>query len=542
MSNFLHRHNTDNVHTRAVIVGLINLLNSRVFYSNVLADSTEENIGVPFLPNMGGDERFLQDFFLHWNECIHPRMADGNYDVIPRGVVTFSSNTINTTAMTHRFVRASYVKEVNGELQRFNSFLNSIPLTMDFDIEVQTDSLLDAFKIQQSILETFYKVQVFSVNFKGFRVPCQAGFSDDLGVEKTFEFTYQSNEEVKFKFSVSVETYYPVTDPTTTRKDSNRIMGFNQAPRAIQNENEETPLSLNPKSQGFLGKIYPIGERDRPLHYIEFTSPTEADTFFSSGLLPLQWKNTGTVVGVNLYYQIEGTEEWVLIAKNLTNRGFYDWAIPFFDQEGKEVEADDTSSRVVSSSGIKSRVRAIIGSSSGVERIVVFDQGVAYNNDDNIEVAVVPRPFQETPTVVPPLIQADVNGGGEVLGGKIIDPGSGFAPSVSTRILLKIEDAGNTNVFGILKKSTSFTGDIDNTTVPSEQLYITNISPTVNDLVDTGYLIVGLSVSGNGISEETLVEEIDAVNNKIVLNKPVTAKETGDQFDLSEVISILTII
>ncbi len=176
MGQFLHKHNTDNVHTRAVIVGLVNLLNSKIYYQNVLSDTNIENVSVPFIPNMGGDERFLQDFFLHWNDCVHPRLADGNYDVIPRGVVTLTTNSINTSAMTNRFVRGNYVKEVNGELQRFSAFLNSIPLSMEFDIEIQTDTLLDCFKIQQSILETFYKVQVFSVNFKGFRVPCQAGF------------------------------------------------------------------------------------------------------------------------------------------------------------------------------------------------------------------------------------------------------------------------------------------------------------------------------------------------------------------------------
>ena len=92
MGQFLHKYNTDNVHTRAVIVGLINLLNSRIQYENVLSDTVIETIGVPFLPNMGGDERFLQDFFTHWNDCKHPRMADGNYDVSVLGAQTANDN------------------------------------------------------------------------------------------------------------------------------------------------------------------------------------------------------------------------------------------------------------------------------------------------------------------------------------------------------------------------------------------------------------------------------------------------------------------
>jgi hypothetical protein len=547
MGQFLHKYNTDNVHTRAVIVGLINLLNSRIQYENVLSDTVVETIGVPFLPNMGGDERFLQDFFTHWNDCQHPRMADGNYDVIPRGVVTLTSNTINTTAMTHRFVRGSYVKEVGGELQRFNAFLNSIPLTMDFSIEVETDTIIDAFKIQQAILETFYKVQVFSVSFKGFRVPCQAGFSDDLGIEKTFEFTYQDETAIKFVFSVSVETYYPVTDPSTERLDSNRMTRIVQQPseyqtpagsrrRLVLNE-----TSLNQVSDGIGLRIYPMKEKNLPPYYIEITAPVAEDVFFSTGTLPITWVNTGTITNVNLYYQFEGDTEWYPIVKHLRNTGYFEWVIPFFDAQGNQIASEEVAANVVSPSGIDSRVRAIIDSSGGVEHVVVFDSGVAYNNDDNIEVNIVPKPFAETPTVVYPLIQADVDGSGGVIGAAIAESGSGFPPSPVNKILIKIEDDLNTSVFNILSKNGAFTGDIDNTTIIEDQGYINNINPTVQELVANGFLIEGLIVTGNGIPDDTAVESIDVVQNRIKLTNLVTAKETNENFNLSQVKAVLTI-
>ncbi len=546
MGQFLHKYNTDNVHTRAVIVGLINLLNSRIQYENVLSDTVVETIGVPFLPNMGGDERFLQDFFTHWNDCKHPRMADGNYDVIPRGVVTLSSNTINTTAMTHRFVRGSYVKEVNGELQRYNAFLNSLPLTMDFDIEVETDTVIDAFKIQQAILETFYKVQVFSVSFKGFRVPCQAGFSDDLGIEKTFEFTYQDETAVKFKFSISVETYYPVTDPTTERLDSNRMTRIAAQPSEAGNERSGRRLvldqrSLNADSDGIGLRIYPIKEKNTPPYYIELTSPSAEDNFFSTGTIPLTWVNTGTITSVNIYYQIAGDEEWTPIVLHLKNTGFFEWVVPFFGVDGKQISTDGISAKVLSPSGIDSRVRAIIDEAGGVENIVVFESGESYNNDDNIEVTVIPQPFAETLTVIAPLIQASVDGAGSVVGANIVEPGSGFTESVTTNILIKIEDDFNPSVYDVLSKNGTFTGDIDNTTIIEDQSYITNINPTVQELVSTGYLILGLGVTGYGIPDDTTVINIDEANNTIQLSNAVTEKETNAKFQLSQVEAILKI-
>ena len=251
-------------------------------------------------------------------------MADGNYDVIPRGVVTLTGNTINTTAMTHRFVRGTYVREVNGELQRFNSFLNSLPLTMTFDLEVETDTMIDSFKIQQAILETFYKVQVFSVSFKGFRIPCQAGFSEDLGIEKTFEFTYQEENSIKFKFAIEIETYFPVVDQTKIRLDSNRMVEIVPQPSSVSDKRLILNRSLNQKSSGSGFRIQPTKEKLVITNFLEFTSPLHLDSFFSSGTLPIMWNSTGVINQVNLYYRVEGEEQWRPIVFHTKNTGFYE--------------------------------------------------------------------------------------------------------------------------------------------------------------------------------------------------------------------------
>ena len=50
---FQHKHNTDNVFSRAVIVGLINLLNNKIQYTNVLGDNETDVISVPWFFNQG---------------------------------------------------------------------------------------------------------------------------------------------------------------------------------------------------------------------------------------------------------------------------------------------------------------------------------------------------------------------------------------------------------------------------------------------------------------------------------------------------------
>jgi hypothetical protein len=588
MGSFLHKYNTDNVHTRAVMVGLINLLNSKIQYENVLSDTSSDIVTVPFLPNMGGDERFLQDFFLHWNECIHPRMADGNYDVVPRGAVTLDSNSINTTAMTHRFVRGNYVKEVNGELQRFSAFLNSIPLTMDFSVEVVADNMLEVFKIQQAVLETFYKIQVFSVSFKGFRVPCQVGFPDELAFEKTFEFSYQSNETPKFNFNLSLETYYPVTDPTTERRDSNRMVNINgvrpgtpsEIAEALQFSLAGTTVNnvtsftssdspqlgpytesqiealkreldpdsvlnpdagLNPESYNIGNKIYPVEEKNNPPAYLEITSPGINDSFFSTGNLPISWINTGIITSVNIYYKVKGSDDWVEIVRNVKNTGFYNWTVPFFDSQGQEVSSEKVGAKVISTYGKKGRIRAIVDGSGGVEKIVIFSQGFTYDNSDMIDVSYVVSSFETPPTTVDPVIQASVNNAGELIGAVILEPGSGFPVSPQTEVLLKVVDSTNSAAFDVLQKSAVFTGDISDETIEEDRFIISNCNPTVSYLLDNGYLQAGLSVDGYGIVENTLVESFDAVQNTIILSKQVVATALEESFSLSAVEAYLTI-
>ena len=517
-TNFLHKYNTDNVHSRAVIVGLVNLLNTRVNYTNILSDTNIDIVTVPFFYSMTGDERFLQDYFMEWNDCVHPKIADGNYDVIPRGITTLTGNTINTTAMTHRFVRGSYVREVNGQLQSFNAFLNSIPLSMTFDVQIETDTNLDAFKIQQSIIETFYKTQVYSVSYKGFRVPCQVGFPEDYGLEKTFEFTYQAESKILIKFALAVETYLPVTDPTTERQNSNRI-----------------------SSQGGPGLGLTEMNNLATIGYT-FSAPTPNATYFSGNTLGISWTNTGTILRNDIYYRFAGVNgEWLLLARSQENIGTYEWAVPFFNTTGDIIDNDPIRSSVISYTGKGAKVRAIINANGEVEKIVVFSSGFAYTNGDTIEVS--PLITHSTPPgFVKPVITANVQDG-RVIGCEILDPGSGFEPTPVNYIELKIVNSVDDSTYQVYEASYNFTGDTDPLINPSgpEMKQITNINPSVSSLISQGIDLVGKMVSGPGVELGSKIVTANAINNLMVIDKDVTLLITDGEYSLEKQTAIFEI-
>ena len=220
MSGFLEKYNVDEVFLRGIIVGLLRNLNERVTYTQINQQQQTLQVYIPFFYSMSGDETFLQDFYLDYLDCDgQSPFAEGNYDVIPRGIVTLTGVNIDTASLTSGFVRATYnVEDLQGQMKAYSAYTTSIPLSMTFDVKVRADTLLDTFKIFQSVIQVFYKVFSFSVEFGGMRVPVQVGFPEQYQNDKQLEFSYQNTQKwIETTFSVAVETYYPQKDLETER-------------------------------------------------------------------------------------------------------------------------------------------------------------------------------------------------------------------------------------------------------------------------------------------------------------------------------------
>lgn len=211
---FNDKYNTDNVHFRAVIIGLLNFLNTKVQFEQVVSDDDVRMIPVPFyFYQFAGDERFMQDFYLYYKpDCDGPTKAEGNYDPVPRGVINMTTAQVNTAALVNKFVRGTYNKEVDGRIEARSAYINVIPLTIGFDVEILSNGVVESMKIVQEAISIFYKAATFNVDYKGFRVPCQIGFSEEYNVEKPITFSFGDENKVTIKFTIEMETYLPVID------------------------------------------------------------------------------------------------------------------------------------------------------------------------------------------------------------------------------------------------------------------------------------------------------------------------------------------
>jgi hypothetical protein len=84
-------------------------LNDRLTYLQINEQQQILQVYVPFFYSMSGDESFLQDFYMDYIDCDgQSPFAEGNYDVVPRGILNLSGVSIDTAAITNGFVRSTY--------------------------------------------------------------------------------------------------------------------------------------------------------------------------------------------------------------------------------------------------------------------------------------------------------------------------------------------------------------------------------------------------------------------------------------------------
>lgn len=304
------RYNNENILIRAVIAGLLDVLNNHIRYNQVWGNDPIEDIEqikVPWFYNQSGDERFMQDFYTHYAECVPPRPVDGNFDMIPRGVVSYTGSGINAQRITSRYVQGRYVKEVNGKLEGFVSYLYSIPLNVTFDLELWADTQTTALKIEQEIREVFYKNITYYVYYKGMRVGCTAGFPEQVVVDKNIQYSFESENKIKLTFQVEVETYQPVFDPTTEMPADNNI-------------------------QGFTYRLYDKDEKDDGvIHNVDIVSPQSGTIFPKGNPLWIEWsfiKEGGIMRNVDISWVLYGSNDRQIIEKVQPNHEYYIWNIP----------------------------------------------------------------------------------------------------------------------------------------------------------------------------------------------------------------------
>ena len=316
------RRNTTDVFNRLVIIGLLRILNRKLVYQQVWNDSEDgiQNYTVPFFYDFGGSnlssERFIQDNYTFFtsDECtsIGLKKIDGNFDVYPQGRVSLSSVSIDSGNITNRFSMGKYTKFIDGRLQTFTSYLYSMPLQFQFNLEIKCENMNTAFKIDEACREFFYKNKTYHFNYKGTVCPVRVGFPESslqLNAGTNYVMgTAPSDNYITLRMNIQCETYQPVFDPYK-EMPADCSIGSLCYNIWVNNTESKQPMRSGPiKFKTDFTDMILVSGQDIFIEWVE--------NYMDRDLLT-----------VDICYQIEGDEREYQI-DCVDNHHFYHWQIP----------------------------------------------------------------------------------------------------------------------------------------------------------------------------------------------------------------------
>ena len=220
MASYNLKYNSDDSIIRHLIIGLLSDLNNKIWFQRQISADSRVDIDVPFYYSITGDDQFLRDNFLFTTpsgeDCYpDPGFADGNYDVVPRGVASLTGISIDSSKLVNKRIMGNYTRlDEEGSMQAFSSEFEMIPITLTLDVEVLVSSMLDSLKVSEMIIKRLYKSNYFNVEVghldEGtYRLSSYYSLPDDYTVENPIDFSFDDKEKYKINFPIEVNSFIP---------------------------------------------------------------------------------------------------------------------------------------------------------------------------------------------------------------------------------------------------------------------------------------------------------------------------------------------
>jgi hypothetical protein len=282
MASYNLKFNSDDSVFRHIIIGLLADLNNKLVIYRQIDNNTRAQIDVPFYYSITGDDQFLRDQFLFTTasgpNCYPDAgFADGNYDVVPRGIVNLNSIAVDSAKLVNKRTVGNYTRmDENGAMQGYVAEFEMIPLNINMDVEILVSSTLDAFKITESIVKTLYKSNYFNVEVghldEGtYRLSSYYALPEDYDIQKPLEFTFEDKDKYKIVFPIEVNTFLPSFDNglygpgASSKNGSNSVRDKNNTEMHIGNRMFELTsaaiIEINPDTNQFDTRI--VDESDK---------------------------------------------------------------------------------------------------------------------------------------------------------------------------------------------------------------------------------------------------------------------------------------
>lgn len=213
------RFNFEDTFFRDLTVCVLDTLEGQVRWVNRFS-SGDYPVDVPFYYSLTGDERFLLDSFQD-DIVSENRFVELNTDLIPRGHITLKGFNILSDEFANPNVWLRTVVENEKEIKKVLTKIRSVPISVNYDLEILLSSEIDVFKCSQAIMDTLwvYKFMYFEHNFMN--IDAVMLLPDTNQIEISREKNLSSDNTIKLTVSFEVQTYYP-----SFRRDRIKMDGY----------------------------------------------------------------------------------------------------------------------------------------------------------------------------------------------------------------------------------------------------------------------------------------------------------------------------
>jgi hypothetical protein len=212
MSNIGIHHDYDDQFFRMITISVAKTLSRNIRLINKFEPEDETKTGMyrfflPFYTSLTGSERFVLDAFV---DDVVDKRVNVNTDQHQRGSIIFTGFNSRSDESANPNQYLSKKEEINGTIRKVISKVKSVPVTVNFDIEIQLATMNEIDKVSQKLMNIFYNYQFFNFDYYGLKVDAFFNLPDDKSIEIQREIAMDTDKKKFIKFSIEVQSYYPI--------------------------------------------------------------------------------------------------------------------------------------------------------------------------------------------------------------------------------------------------------------------------------------------------------------------------------------------
>jgi len=212
MNNIGHEFDYDDHFFRMITVSLAKTLSKNVRWINKFSPNNDKESGfkrvfLPFYTSLTGEEQFILDAFV---DDIVDKRVSMNTDQLQRGSITWTGFNTRSEEFSNPNQYLSKNVNINNKLRKVISKAKGVPISCNYEIEIQLATSMEIDKVSQKLLNIFYNYMFFSFDYYGLKIDAFFNLPDDKQIEIVREINMESDRKKKITFSLEIQTYYPI--------------------------------------------------------------------------------------------------------------------------------------------------------------------------------------------------------------------------------------------------------------------------------------------------------------------------------------------